>query len=94
MNVAYWDLYTGIQEDWQQLSHIMNQQIPAFLPNRIIHSSKGPRTIVGPSRHIWYLRKQYEKEPQHKRELATLFTAISAIGGLITKGVDVYNNWK
>ena len=63
MNVAYRDLYAGIQEDWQQLSHIMNQQIPAFLPNRIIHSSKGPRMIVGPSGHIWYSRQQYKKEP-------------------------------
>ena len=36
MNGAYRDLFEGIKQDWKELKHVMEQQIPAFLPNKII----------------------------------------------------------
>ena len=49
MNGAYKDLFEGIKQDWKQLKHVIEQQISAFLPNKIVHSPYGPRTIVAPN---------------------------------------------
>ena len=48
MNGAYRDLFKGIKQDWKQLKHVIEQQIPACLPNKIIHSPYRPRKIVAP----------------------------------------------
>ena len=95
MNSAYRDILNGIAEDWKHLTHAIEQQIPAFLPNRIVHTSNGPRTIVAPNGKIWYSRKYLDKQKRKKRvATATIFAAVSAIGGLMAKGADVYNNWR
>ena len=95
MNTAYRDILNGIVEDWEHLTHAIEQQIPAFLPNFIVQTSNGPRTIVAPNGKIWYSRKYLDKQTRKKRVAAAMiFAAVSAIGGLMAKGADVYNNWR
>ena len=42
MNGANKDLFEGIKQDSKQLKHVIEQQIPAFLPNKIILHPTGP----------------------------------------------------
>ena len=42
MNGAFKDLFEGIKQDWKQLKHVIEQQIPTFLPNKIVHLPMGP----------------------------------------------------
>ena len=96
MNGAYRDLFEGIKQDWKQLKHVIEQQIPAFLPNKIIHSPYGPRTIVAPNGNKWYSRKYLQKQNRPKRAIpiGVIIAGVQAVGGLMMKGADVYNNYK
>ena len=96
MNGAYRDLFEGIKQDWKQLKHVTEQQIPAFLPNKIIHSPYRPRTIVAPNGKKWYSRKYLQKQNRPKRAIpiGIIIAGVQAVGGLMMKGADVYNNYK
>ena len=48
-NETYKDLLISNQEDWQHLCHLMDRQIPVFLPYHVVHSTHGRRTIVAPN---------------------------------------------
>ena len=92
---AYRDIFRGIGEDWDQLTHIIDTQIPSFLPNRLVNTFNGPRTIVAPNDQIWYSRRYLEKQNQQKRlAIMPILTGINIIGGLMVKGFDVYNNYR
>ena len=96
MNGAYRDLFEGIKQDWKQLKHVIEQQIPAFLPNKIIHLPYGPRMIVAPNGKKWYSRKYLQKQNRPKRAIliGVIIAGVQAVGGLMMKGADVYNNYK
>ena len=96
MNGAYRDLFKGIKQDWKQLKHVIEQQIPAFLPNKVIHLPYGPRTIVAPNGKKWYSRKYLQKQNRPKRAIliGVIIAGVQAVGGLIMKGADMYNNYK
>ena len=96
MNGAYRDLFEGIKQDWKQLKHVTEQQIPAFLPNKIIHSPYRPRMIVAPNGKKWYSRKYLQKQNRPKRAIpiGVIIAGVQAVGGLMMKGADVYNNYK
>ena len=96
MNGAYRDLFEGIKQDWKQLKHVIEQQIPAFLPNKIIHLPYRPRTIVAPNGKKWYSRKYLQKQNRPKRAIliGVIITGVQAVGGLMMKSADVYNNYK
>ena len=65
MNGAYRDLFKGIKQDWKQLKHVI-EQIPAFLPNKIIHLPYGPRMIVAPNGKKWYLENTFRNRTDQK----------------------------
>ena len=69
MNAAFRDLFEGIKQDWKQLKHVIEQQIPTFLPNQIIHSPYKPRTIVAPNGKKWYSRIYLQKQNRLKRAI-------------------------
>ena len=96
MNGAYRDLFEGIEQDWKQLKHVIEQQIPTFLPNKIIHLPYRLRTIVAPNGKKWYSRKYLQKQNRQKRAIpiGVIIAVVQAVGGLIMKGADVYNNYK
>ena len=96
MNSAYRDLFEGIKQDWKQLRRVIEQQIPAFLPNKIIHLPYGPRTIVAPNGKKWYSRRYLQKQTRPKRAIliGTIIASVQAVRGLMRKGADVYNNYK
>ena len=67
------------------------QQIPAFVPNKILHTMYGDavKLING---DLWYSR---DKPHRVKRVPAALiFAGINAISGLVVKGTDTYSNYK
>ena len=95
MTEAYKDIFKGIEEDWDQMTHIINTQIPSFLPNRLVNSSNGPRTIVAPNGQTWYSRRYLDKQNRQKRvAILPILTGINVVGGLMAKGFDVYNNYR
>ena len=96
MNGAYRDLFEGIKQDWKQLKHVIEQQIPTFLPNKIIHSPYGPRMIVAPNGKKWYSRKYLQKQNRPKRAvlISVIIAGVQAVGDLMMKGADMYNNYK
>ena len=96
MNGAYGDLFEGIKQGWKQLRHIIEQQIPTFLPNKIVHLPYGPRTIVAPNGNKWYSRKYLQKQNRPKRAvlIGAIIADVQAVGGLLMKGADVYNDYK
>ena len=86
----------GIKQDWKKLKHVIEQLIPSFLPNKIVHSPYGPRTIVAPNGKKWYSRKYLQKQNRSKWAIpiTAIITCVNAVGGLLMKGADVYNNYK
>ena len=96
MNGAYRDLFEGIKQVWKQLRHVTKQQIPAFLPNKIVHSPYGSRTIVAPNGKKWYSRRYLQKQNRPKRAIpiGAIIAGVQAVGGLLMKGADVYNKYK
>ena len=95
MTEAYRDIFKGIKEDLDQLTHIINTQIPSFLPNHIVCSSHGPKMIVAPNGKKWYSHRYLDKQTRQKRvPILPILTSINAIGGLLAKGFDVYNNYR
>ena len=95
MTEVYRDIFKGIEEDWDQMTHIIDTQIPSFLPNCLVNSSNGPRTIVAPNGQIWYSRQYLDKQNRQKRlAILPILTGINVVGGLMAKGFDVYNNYR
>ena len=96
MNGAYRDLFEGIKQDWKQLRHVIEQQIPTFLPNKIVHSPYGPRMIVAPNGKKCYSRRYLQKQNRLKRAIpiSAIIAGVQAVGGLLMKGADMYNNYK
>ena len=95
MTGTYRDIFQGIEEDWDKLRHIINTQIPSFLPNRLVNMSNGPRTLVALNGKTWYSRRYLEKQSREKRwAIIPIITTVNALGGLMAKGFDVYNNYR
>ena len=86
------ELKTDIDEAWQNLTYQVDQQIPSFVPNPIIHMTYGDAVVLN-NGEKWYSRY---KPHRMKRAIpvGVILTAINVIGGLSLKGADVYNNWR
>ena len=69
----------------------VTQQIPAFVPNRILHTTYGD-AVKFPNGKLWY---STHKPRRMKRVAPAVFlAATNAIGGLVLKGIDTYSNYK
>ena len=67
------------------------QQIPAFVPNRILHTSYHDAVKL-PNGELWY---SIHKPCRMKRVTPAVFlAATNAIQGLVLKGIDTYSNYK
>ena len=85
------ELKTDIDDEWRNLTFQVMQQIPAFVPNRILHTSYG-NAVKLPNGELWY---SIRKPCRMKRITPAVFlAATNAIGGLVLKGIDTYSNYK
>ena len=67
------------------------QQIPAFMPNKILHTSYGDAVKL-PNGELWY---SIHKPCRMKRVTPAVFlVATNATGGLVLKGINTYSNYK
>ena len=96
MNGAYRDLFEGIKQDWKQLRHVIEQQIPTFLSNKLYIHPYGPRMIVAPNGKKCFSRRYLQKQNRPKRAIpiSAIIAGVQAVGGLLMKCADVYNNYK
>ena len=67
------------------------QQIPAFMPNKILHTLYSDAVKL-PNGELWY---SIHKPHRMKRVGPAVFlSATNAIGGLVLKGIDTSSNYK
>ena len=91
MQRTFRELKNDIDEAWQNLTHQIEQQIPSFVPNPIIHTTYGDAVMLN-NGEKWYSK---HKPDRMKRAvpIGLILTSINVVGGLAMKGADVYNNW-
>ena len=69
----------------------VTQQILAFVPNKILHTTYGDAVKL-PNGKLWY---SSHKPYRTKRVAPVIMLAVAnAIGGLVLKGIDSYSNYK
>ena len=92
IHCTFRELKTDIDEAWRNLTYQVEQQIPSFVPNPIIHTTYGDAVVLN-NGEKWYSR---HKPDRMKRAvpIGVILAAINVIGGLSLKGADVYNNWR
>ena len=91
INRRFRELKTDIDDEWRNLTFQVMQQIPAFMPNRILHTSYGDAVKL-PNGELWY---SIHKPCRMKRVAPAVFlSATNAIGGLVLKAIDTYSNYK
>ena len=67
------------------------QQIPAFVPNNILHTAYGDAVKL-PNSELWYS----QHKPWRNKQVVPgiMLAAINMIGGLVLKGINSYSNYK
>ena len=91
VNRQFQELKTDIDDKWRNLTFQVMQQIPAFVPNKILHTSYCDAVKL-PNGELWY---SIHKPHRMKRVTPAVFlAAANAIGGLVLKGIDIYSNYK
>ena len=85
------ELKADIDKEWRNLTFQVNHQIPAFVPNKFVHTTYGDAVKL-PNGDFWY--SQYKPRRTKRLAVATGLAALNAIKGLVLKGIDSYSNYK
>ena len=91
VNRQFRELKTNINDEWRNLTFQVMQQIPAFVPNKILHTPYSDAVKL-PYGELWY--SIHEPRRMKRFTPAVLLAATNAIGGLVLKGIDTYSNYR
>ena len=82
----YHNMLTAIQELKRNVTYKLTTIIPKLLPNE--------EAVRHYQETIFHQQQETDKPVRNKRALGLIFAGVSAIGGLIMKGINAYSSYK